>query len=106
LMLDVSRHFYTKQEVEQILDAMAVYKLNRFHWHLVDDQGWRIEIKKYPLLTQIGAWRDHSDIMRPPTTTNTHPAWAQPVASKFGADNRYGGFYTQDDIRAVVSYAA
>ena len=55
LMLDVSRHFYNKTEVEKILDAMALLKLNTFHWHLADDQGWRIEIKKYPKLTQIGA---------------------------------------------------
>ena len=57
LMLDVSRHFFNKAEVETILDAMALHKLNVFHWHLTDDQGWRIEIKKYPKLTQIGAWR-------------------------------------------------
>ena len=54
---DVSRHFYTKAEVETLLDLMALHKLNVFHWHLVDDQGWRIEINKYPKLTQIGAWR-------------------------------------------------
>ena len=57
LMLDVSRHFFNKAEVETILDAMALHKMNTFHWHLTDDQGWRIEIKKYPKLTQVGAWR-------------------------------------------------
>ncbi|HEX7570636.1 MAG TPA: beta-N-acetylhexosaminidase, partial [Verrucomicrobiae bacterium] len=57
LMLDVSRHFFTKDEVKQLLDAMALHKLNTFHWHLVDDNGWRIEIKKYPKLTAVGAWR-------------------------------------------------
>src|ERR1700683_2993728 len=57
LMLDVSRHFFTTNEVEQILDSMALHKLNTFHWHLVDDQGWRIQINKYPRLTEIGAWR-------------------------------------------------
>src|SRR5207249_1908092 len=57
LMLDVSRHFFTKDEVKQLLDAMALLKLNTFHWHLADDQGWRVQIKKYPKLTQVGAWR-------------------------------------------------
>ena len=56
-MLDVSRHFYSKDEVKELLDVMALYKMNKFHWHLTDDQGWRIEIKKYPLLTEKGAWR-------------------------------------------------
>ena len=56
-MLDVSRHFYSPDEVKELLDLMALYKLNKFHWHLTDDQGWRIEIKKYPLLTEKGAWR-------------------------------------------------
>jgi hexosaminidase len=95
LMLDVSRHFYTKPEVEQVLDLMAQEKLNTFHWHLVDDQGWRIEIKKYPRLTEIGAWR-------------TNIGWnLDPKSSTaYGADGRYGGFYTQKDIRAVVAYAA
>jgi hexosaminidase len=94
-MLDVSRHFYTKVEVEKILDTMALYKLNTFHWHLVDDQGWRIEIKKYPKLTEIGAWRDSVGFG---LATNSTTA--------YGADGRYGGFYTQDDIREVVAYAA
>ena len=57
LMLDVSRHFYSKEEVMEFLDLMALYKLNKFHWHLTDDQGWRLEIKQYPLLTEKGAWR-------------------------------------------------
>ena len=57
LMLDVSRHFFTKDEVKKLLDAMALQKMSTFHWHLVDDNGWRIEIKKYPKLTEIGAWR-------------------------------------------------
>jgi hexosaminidase len=112
LMLDVSRHFYDKAEVEKILDEMALHKLNTFHWHLTDDQGWRIEIKKYPKLTQIGAWRTKSELVPPKgegessTNENAHPAWAEVAASKFGADGRYGGFYTQDDIREVVKYAA
>jgi hexosaminidase len=98
LMLDVSRHFFNKTEVETILDEMALYKLNRFHWHLVDDQGWRIEIPKYPRLTEIGAWRRQVQIE--PSETNA------PSADKFGRDGRYGGFYTPQDIREVVAYAA
>ncbi|HEY4414751.1 MAG TPA: beta-N-acetylhexosaminidase, partial [Verrucomicrobiae bacterium] len=94
-MLDVSRHFYTKSEVEKVLDAMAVYKLNTFHWHLVDDQGWRIEIKKYPKLTAIGAWRAGVGFGLESNSTTA-----------YGPDGRYGGYYTQDDIREVVAYAA
>jgi N-acetyl-beta-hexosaminidase len=95
LMLDVSRHFFTKSEVEQLLDAMALHKINMFHWHLTDDQGWRIEIKKYPRLTSVGAWRDGVGFGLASNSTTT-----------YGPDGRYGGFYTQDDIREVVAYAA
>ena len=112
LMLDVSRHFYDKAEVEKILNEMALHKLNVFHWHLTDDQGWRIEIKKYPKLTEIGAWRSNS-IMTPPKISpeemgrdNIHPAWATAAGSKFNSKKRYGGFYTQDDVREIVAYAA
>jgi hexosaminidase len=94
LMLDVSRHFFTKQEVEQLLDAMAWHKMNVFHWHLVDDQGWRIEIKKYPRLTEMGAWRQAVGFGLEATATTA-----------YGPDGRYGGYYTQDDIREVVAYA-
>ena len=94
LMLDVSRHFFTKQEVERLLDEMALHKLNTFHWHLVDDQGWRIEIKKYPKLTEVGAWRSASGFGLDPK-----------ASTAYGPDGRYGGFYTQDDIREVVKYA-
>ena len=110
LMLDVSRHFYNKAEVEKILDEMAMHKLNTFHWHLTDDQGWRIQIKKYPRLTQIGAWRTSEKLAAPRGegnySGNAHPAWMAPAADKFGPDGRYGGFYTQKDIREVVAYAA
>jgi len=89
---------------------LALYKVNTFHWHLVDSDGWRIEIKKYPLLTQVGAWRNTSHLPRAEAEdaplTNAQPVWAQPAADKFGPDGRYGGFYTQDDIREVVAYAA
>jgi hexosaminidase len=93
LHFDVSRHFYDKFEVMKILDGMSEVKLNIFHWHLTDDQGWRIEIKKYPLLTEIGAYRD-SMIMG-------HMA-DHPSKYKIG---RYGGFYTQEDIKEVVAHA-
>jgi hexosaminidase len=93
-MLDVSRHFFTKAEVERVLDAMALHKLNVFHWHLTDDQGWRIEIKKYPRLNEIGAWRKGIGFGLDPK-----------ASTAYGPDGRYGGYYTQDDIREVVAYA-
>jgi hexosaminidase len=112
LMLDVSRHFYNKDEVETVLDEMALYKLNHFHWHLVDDDGWRLEVKQYPKLTQTGAWRNHVDLARnhPGATRkggeNANPAWTKPAANKFSPDGQYGGFYTPEDIKEVVAYAA
>jgi len=93
-MLDASRHFFNKNEVKKILDTMALQKLNVFHWHLCDDQGWRIEIKKYPKLTAVGAWRDGVRFGLSPFSTDS-----------YGPDGRYGGFYSQDDIREVVAYA-
>ncbi|EEF62885.1 beta-N-acetylhexosaminidase [Pedosphaera parvula] len=95
-MLDVVRHFFTKQEVKQLLDVMAQHKLNTFHWHLVDDQGWRIDILKYPLLTQVGAWRNGIDYGLNPRAS---------VSTDFNSAGQYGGYYTQDDIREVVAYA-
>ena len=92
IMLDVSRHFYTIGEVKELLDVMALYKMNKFHWHLTDDQGWRIEIKKYPKLTEVGAFRDSSEI------NHFH--------SNVFDGKPHGGFYTQDDIKEVVDYAA
>jgi hexosaminidase len=106
LMLDVSRHFSNKSEVEALLDEMSLYKLNRFHWHLVDDQGWRIQIKKYPKLTEVGAWRDKCDFEPPDGKVHGQYQWEKPSPDKFGPDGRYGGFYTQKDIREVVAYAA
>jgi hexosaminidase len=94
LLLDVSRHFYTKQEVEHILDGLAMHKINTFHWHLVDDDGWRIQIKKYPLLTEVGAWRKEIGF-----------GLASNASTAYGPDGRYGGYYTQDEIREVVRYA-
>ena len=95
LMLDVSRHFFDKKEIETYLDLMALYKLNTFHWHLTDDQGWRIEIKKYPKLTEVGGWRDKAGFGLDPKRS-----------TQFDSQGRYGGFYTQDDIRQIVAYAA
>ena len=95
LLLDVSRHFFTKQEVEEILDGLAMHKINTFHWHLVDDDGWRIEIKKYPRLTEVGAWRKGIGFKFDPKDSTA-----------YGPDGRYGGYYTQKDIREVVRYAA
>jgi hexosaminidase len=92
LMLDVARHFFDVDFVKQYIDFIALHKMNTFHWHLTDDQGWRVEIKKYPKLTEVGAYRDGTIIGHYPGTGN---------------DNiRYGGFYTQDQIRDVVEYAA
>ncbi len=94
LMLDSARHFFSKQEIENFIDLMAQHKMNVFHWHLSDDVGWRLEIKRYPKLTQIGAWRKGILYgLNPKDST----AW--------GADGRYGGFYSQDDVREIVAYA-
>ncbi|MHA4810038.1 beta-N-acetylhexosaminidase [Flavitalea flava] len=95
LMLDVSRHFFSKAVVKNYIDQMAKYKFNVFHWHLSDDQGWRIEIKSLPALTQTGAWRV-------PRTGQ----WWTFEPPKEGEKAGYGGYYTQDDIREVVQYAA
>lgn len=79
--LDVSRHFFPVEFIKKYIDLLARHKMNLFHWHLTDDQGWRIEIQRYPRLTEVGAWRTEAD------------------------GRTYGGFYTQDDIRDIVAYA-
>lgn len=89
-MLDEGRHFFGKKAVKQVLDVMAAYKMNRFHWHLTDDQGWRVEIKKYPRLTTYGAWRNTMTL-----------SWGNTLPD----GERYGGYYTQDDVREIVAYA-
>lgn len=94
LMLDVSRHFFTKAEVERFIDEMAKYKYNVFHWHLSDDNGWRIEIKSLPELTKTGAWR----VPR----TGRWGTFEPPLAGEQATD---GGFYSQDDIREIIAYA-
>ncbi len=89
--LDVSRHFFDVEFVKRYLDQLAMHKFNVFHWHLTDDDGWRVEIKKYPKLTQVGAWRGPDEAL-PPSYESGY--------------QRYGGFYTQRQIREIVRYAA
>lgn len=91
MMLDVARHFMPKDGVLRYLDLLAAHKLNVFHFHLTDDQGWRIEIKRYPRLTEAGSWRPRSK-------------WGH-RASELWNDTPHGGYYTQDDIREIVAYA-
>jgi hexosaminidase len=94
LMIDSARHFQSIDELKQVIDVMALHKLNVLHWHLTDDQAWRLEIKKYPKLTEVGAWRV--------------PAGAGPAADIDPATGRprlYGGFYTQEQARELVAYA-
>lgn len=94
--LDVSRHFFSPDFIKEYIDLMASYKLNTFHWHLVDDQGWRMEIKKYPKLTNVGAWRvDRLDNV-----------WGDRPQAKAGEPASYGGYYTQEQIRDIIAYAA
>jgi hexosaminidase len=90
LLIDPARHFIPKQDVEEFIDTMALHKFNRLQIHLTDDQGWRIEIKKYPQLVEIGAWMDFTTIIQAGKSEGQHP----------------GGFYSQEDIRHLVCYAA
>ncbi len=91
LHLDVARHFFPVSFIKKYIDLLALHKMNRFHWHLTEDQGWRIQINQYPKLTEVGAWRDST------------------LVGHYGSgtydDKRYGGFYTQEEIREVVEYA-
>lgn len=91
MMLDVSRHFFSTEYVKRYIDQLALHKINLFHWHLTDDDGWRLEIKAYPKLTEQGAWRGDDEVLPP---------------SRGSGSERYGGFYTQDEIREIVAYAA
>jgi N-acetyl-beta-hexosaminidase/uncharacterized protein YbbC (DUF1343 family) len=88
--LDVARHFFPKEQILRLIDLMALHKLNQFHWHLSDDQGWRIAIKRYPTLTTAGAWRGYGRVL--------------PPALGSGA-KRYGGYYSQKEIRDIIAYA-
>ncbi|SHJ79427.1 hexosaminidase [Arenibacter nanhaiticus] len=98
-VLDVSRHFYSVKTIKEMLDLMAFYKLNVFHWHLTDNEGWRLEIKKYPKLTSVGAWRKEipgSVIYKPDSTY---------VKKLDGKPFIYGGYYSQDQVKEIVAYA-
>ncbi|MCD4753160.1 MAG: beta-N-acetylhexosaminidase, partial [Anaerolineaceae bacterium] len=95
MMLDCCRHFMPKEFVKKFIDLLAFYKMNRFHWHLTEDQGWRIEIKKYPKLTEIGSYRSETVVDKTWLTENPvydgKPEW---------------GFYTQEDVKEIVAYAS
>jgi hexosaminidase len=93
--LDVGRHFQPKEFVKKFIDLLALHKMNSFHWHLTEDQGWRIEIKKYPRLTEVGAWRKQTLIGR----------HERDSLKRVFDGRRHGGFYTQDDVREIVAYA-
>jgi hexosaminidase len=95
LLLDSARHYQSPEFIERLIDWMAIHKLNVLHWHLTDDQGWRLEIKAYPKLTEIGAWR-----------TPAGDAAAADIDTATGKPRLYGGFYTQDQARQIVAYAA
>ena len=92
MMLDTGRYFYDVEFVKQFIDLIALHKMNTFHWHLTEDQGWRIEIKKYPKLTEIGAWRNGTEIGHTPGDESDN--------------KKHGGFYSQEEIKEVVAYAA
>ena len=94
LMLDVSRHFFSKEDVKTYIDNMSRYKFNLLHWHLTDDQGWRIEIKSLPKLTEVGAWRVDK--------TGRFNTFSNPEPNE---PKTYGGFYTQEDIKEIIAYA-
>ena len=94
--LDVSRHFFPVAQVKKHLDLMAMYKLNKFHWHLTDDQGWRIEIDGFPQLNDVGSWRvDRTDV-----------PWGKETPAEIGEEPTYGGFYSKDEVADIVAYAA
>ena len=94
--LDVSRHFFPLAFVKQYIDMLALHKMNTFHWHLTDDNGWRLEIKAYPKLTEICAWR----------VDREHQDWREWSPVEPGEKSTYGGFYTQDEVKEVIAYAA
>jgi len=96
VMLDCVRHFFPLSHIKNVLDQLAARKMNTFHWHLVDDQGWRVEIKKYPELTSTSAWR----------VDREHLPWGERPDQKADEKATYGGFYSQDEIREIVAYAA
>jgi hexosaminidase len=93
-MLDVSRHFFSKEDVKNYIDQLSRFKYNTLHWHLTDDNGWRVEIKSLPKLTEVGAWR-----------VPRYGSFGQRPAPKKGEAATYGGFYTQNDIKEIIQYA-
>ncbi|HXV39933.1 MAG TPA: family 20 glycosylhydrolase [Steroidobacteraceae bacterium] len=95
VMLDSARHYQSPEFIERFIDAMAIHKLNVLHWHLTDDQGWRLEIKKYPRLTDFGAWR-----------VPAGRAAASDIDRATGKPRLYGGYYSQDTVRRIVAYAS
>ncbi|MDH8700912.1 hexosaminidase [Dysgonomonadaceae bacterium PH5-43] len=108
--IDISRHFFNKEEVLEFLDIMAYYKFNKFHWHLTDDQGWRIEIKKYPLLVEKSAWRefdsnDKTCIKKAEKDHNTDYLLPENKMKEVDGKVLYGGYFTQEEIKEVVAYA-
>lgn len=107
--MDVSRHFFSVDYIKRFLDYMALYKMNTFHWHLTDDQGWRIEIKKYPELTQNGAFRtfnNHDKVCIERSKDNPAMAIPEKYMSEKDGEKVYGGYYTQEEIKEVIAYAA
>jgi len=93
--LDVSRHFFPKEFIKKYIDLISFHKMNVFHWHLTDDNGWRIEIEKYPLLTEVSAWRaDRSGV-----------PWTECEPQRPGEPATYGGYFSKEDIREIVAYA-
>jgi hexosaminidase len=106
--LDVARHFFSLAYLKKFIDNMSVWKFNRLHLHLTDDQGWRLEIKKYPLLTSQGAWRrfnDQDSVCIEKAITNSAFKIPSEFIKKEGSDEVYGGFYTQEEMRSLIQYA-
>lgn len=95
MMLDVSRHFFSTDAIKDLLDMLSFYKINTFHWHLCDNEGWRLEIKKYPKLTEIGAWREEIPYARIYQKDNIPT----------GTSYKYGGYYTQSQVKEIIEYA-
>ena len=98
MLIDVSRHFFGRDAIFKLIDALALHRMNVLHLHLTDDQGWRIEINRYPRLTEVGSWRSHSVI----DSAELRPAGAEPTSDSSPHD----GFFSQDDLREIVAYAA
>jgi len=94
--LDVSRHFFTPKQIKRLLDIMAMYKMNKFHWHLTDDHGWRLESERFPKLNSIGSWRGDRNKV----------SWQDAAPPIDGEKQSYGGFYTRDEVSDIVAYAA